>query len=668
MQKVFFTLIVIIQLIRPPVMADNPLDTILVRSERYLRQTTPLEDVGELLKDLHAHEGWSDIDYDDQQPSGWDASAHLQRLRMMALAWTDTRSPYHQSPSLKNAIDATLGHWLQKRFRNPNWWHNEIGVPRLMQDIIVLLRKDLTSDQFKQSMEVLGQHKVRGTGANLVWSADLGLHYGALAGDVAMVKKCSDLISKEINLTKGEGIQPDYSYHQHGARLQTYHYGGAFLRENIKLAWELRDTPWEFSAEKIDILVNFVLSGWQWMARGIYTVPGTIDRSASRPNALRGADLRSMIPYLLDLKKEKTDELRAVALTQEGKGRPLQGFRHFPHSDFTAYHHPDFSFFVKTISVRTRFSESINGENLKGRLLNSGDAYFLRDGQEYYNLMPVWNWEYLPGITSFPRAQTKQQDFTGGVSNGESGLTVMRHKAESGKGNLSVHKFWAAHKNLIVCLMANTGVSTPDSVYTVLDQCRWRGDVAVNEPANLFREGVHTLKSGRWIHHAGFAYIPLSSSDIMLHLKTARGKWSDINKAGSRETVTERIFMPVLRHQELWVSDGYVVASCETPEDAQSLVRRPEWKVLRNDAQCQSVLFRDGTCMTAFASPTSVGTGSKKELSVDKPCLVLLSGKRLWVTDPTHTGGTVSVRLGNDQSQVILPTDGASVEVKFRQP
>ncbi|MEX1239947.1 MAG: polysaccharide lyase family 8 super-sandwich domain-containing protein, partial [Cyclobacteriaceae bacterium] len=247
----------------------------------------------------------------------------------------------------------------------------------------------------------------------------------------------------------------------------------------------------------------------------------------------------------------------------------------------------------------------------------------------------------------------------------ESGLTVMHHNAESEKGNLSVHKFWAAHKTLIVCLMANPEVSILDSVYTVLDQCRWRGDVTVNEPGSIFREGVHELKSVEWIHHAGFAYMPLSTSDLTLRLTTVQGKWSDVNKAGSRETVTEKIFMPVLHQPKASMAAGYVVASCKTPGDTQSLKRRPDWRVLRNDGQCQSVLFRDGTCMTAFASSGAVKPGKRKELSVDKACLVLLSGNRLWVSDPTHAGGTVRVRLGSDQSQVILPTDGASVEVKF---
>jgi len=658
MQK--FSLILILLALMVSQSKGNPVDSILVRSERYLRQTVPVEDVQNWLNTLNENGQWPDIDYSDRQAANWRMSAHLQRLRSMAFEWTDPGSTLYNQPKLKGAIDGALGHWLEKRYQNPNWWHNQIGVPRFMQDIIVLLRRDLTPEQFKGAMEVLGQHKVGGSGANLVWSADLGLHWGALANDVAMIKKCSDLLSNEISVTRGEGIQPDFSYHQHGARLQTYHYGEAFLRENIKLAWELQNTPWEFPGEKIDILVNFVLQGWQWMARGMYTVPGTVDRSVSREGVLKHADLRRMVPYLIQLKEEHAEAFKALALRQEGNGKQLQGFKYYPYSDFSAYHHADFSFFVKTISGRTRFSESINGENLKGRLLNSGDTYFMRDGMEYYNLMPAWNWEFIPGVTTFPHAQTKQQNFTGGVSNGQCGLTVMHHRAEHETKNLSVNKFWAVHRDLVVCLMADMQVQNADSVYTVMDQCRWRSDVTVNKPGMVLGAGVHALKNPTWIHHAGFAYIPLSPSNTELQLKSVTGSWSLINQSGSEQPVTEKIFMPVLLHGRS-TSSGYVVAVCKTAEEARKLIEKPEWAVVRNDGECQAVLFRDGTLMAAFASPAQVRLKNKKQLSADKPCLVIVSGGKMFVSDPTRTGGAVNIRWGNKQFVFILPAAGTGV-------
>src|SRR5690606_5693744 len=129
-----------------------------------------------------------------------------------------------------------------------NWWHNKIGVPRYMRDILALLHDTLQPQQLAGALAVMAQNDApsyrKSTGANLVWCADLDLHYGALTHNEALMRSCATLIWNEVKITTAEGIQPDYSFHQHGPRLQTFQYGGAFLRENIRLAWQLRGTPW----------------------------------------------------------------------------------------------------------------------------------------------------------------------------------------------------------------------------------------------------------------------------------------------------------------------------------------------------------------------------------------------------------------------------------------
>jgi|GEM_PF-5264917 len=42
-----------------------------------------------------------------------------------------------------------------------------------------------------------------------------------------------------------------------------YQYGTSFLLNNIRLAWELRGTEWQYEEAKIDLLVGMLLNGWQ---------------------------------------------------------------------------------------------------------------------------------------------------------------------------------------------------------------------------------------------------------------------------------------------------------------------------------------------------------------------------------------------------------------------
>ena len=644
-------------------------DTIINRYRQYLiRSVEPEGNAQRLATSLNATQQWHDIDYQDTELANWKPLIHLKRVRDMALEWANPKSPLFQDAATWQAINGAINHWLGKRYQNRNWWHNEIGVPQVMRDLIILLREKLSGNQLKEALEVLAQHRVQynGVGANLTWSADLGFHCGALMNDQELMGKCRDLLLKEIRITTEEGIQPDYSFHQHGARLQMFQYGAAFLRENVRLAWECRETFWAFPEDKIKILSDFVLNGWQWMARGIHTVPGTMDRSVSREGELQSPDLRPHIPYLCEIDPENRNEFLAMATRQQGIGAPLKGFRHFPYSDFTAFQNDHFSFFLKTISTRTLATESINRENLKGKLLNSGDAYMVRTGNEYFDLMPVWNWDLLPGITVFDNAdQIVRQNFTGSVSDGKSGLTVMDYQLK-GKGEqlLKAKKFWACHNHTVVCLIS--GLKTNDisgEASTALDQSRWQGDVTVNSNGNVLKEGDHLLSKVRWIHHHGMAYIPLKPSSVALNLHTSTGSWTSINASGPTTPVTEKIFNPVILHRfkRGSLNTGYVVASAETPEQAGALFENKGWEIISNDAVCQAVRFDDGTTMIAFLTHGSVLIG-KEKLTVDKPCLILLTDDRLYASNPMCTQETLQVRFRNSTQEKILPPRGLSAE------
>ena len=645
--------------------AQDYTDTVLNRYERLLLESPPSNQIEAIIGSLNSKNQWPDIDYNDTSRATWQPFIHLDRIRTLALAWANPRDSFYKNQRVWKTMDGALNLWIEKKYQSRNWWHNEIGAPQYFRDILILIRGNLSTEKFNEVLGLLAQLKVQGTGANLIWSADLGLHYAALMHNDEMITKCSRLLSNEIKITTGDGIQPDYSFHQHGARLQMFHYGGAFLNNNVRLASELRGTPWAYPKEKIDILLDFVLKGWQWMARGINTVPGTIDRAASRENALHAADIRNLIAQLAALCPEKTTELKAIYNRQNGNGNQLKGFKYFPYSDFAVYQRNNFSFFLKRISNRTLPSESINHENLKGQLMNSGDAYFISSGNEYFNLMPVWNWDALPGVTSFKGAENiNPQLFTGSVSDGNSGFSVMDYVMEGDQDkNLSAHKLWACHDNKVICLIA--GLQTPNNtgpIFTAMDQCRWQGEVTVNHPRNVQREGEHQLKDVQWIHHAGFAYIPLAPSVINLKLEKVTGSWSSINMSGPDSIITEKIFMPLLMNNassSAATAEGYVIAFCKTARQANKIAKKPNWKILRNDSVCQALQFKDGTLMAAFFSADTLKSDNKI-LTVNKPCLIFISNHIIYASDPSHTGGNITVEYNGKKWEIPLLSDGST--------
>ncbi|MBZ4187589.1 polysaccharide lyase family 8 super-sandwich domain-containing protein [Niabella beijingensis] len=654
------------------VVANAQADTILDRYSRYLFQTSvlPVTHTGSWIRTLQPDGRWPDIDYNDKEPAAWKVPDHLKRIRDMALCWAAPGSPDRNSTRLLIAMEKALDHWLLKRYQSTNWWHNEIGIPRYMRDIIILLRNQLDPQRMKAALEVLNQLRVHEDylAGNLVWCADLGLHYGALTGDEKLVQRCQALIVKEIKTGTGEGIQPDYSFQQHGHRLQMYQYGKAFLLESLRVAWQLKGTALAFPEDKVALLTGMMLNGWQWMARGIYTVPGTMDRSASRKGELESADVRPLIPFMKELQPSRSADWDRLSAVQNGKAG-LQGFRYYPYSDFAAYHRKGFSFFIKTISTRTLATESINHENLKGRLLNSGDAYLVRDGKEYTDLMPVWDWSHLPGVTTFKGAyQANRQAFAGSAGDSLCGVTAMHLiiADTTGKQTLEARKFWACYGDKIICLaggLKTDQVSEP--VYTALDQCRLRGPVTVNSPTQVLRGGTTRLDQVRWIHHAGFAYIPLQPAVMEVHAEQRSGTWYAINNAESRDTVREAVFMPVLLHRAGQPS-GYVLSTAKTAEQAAVLALKPDWKVLRNDKDIQAVRFSDGVVMAAFYTGGKLMLDQRRYLQTDQPCMMVVKKGKLYISDPLHKSVTVTVAINDKTQRLQLPENGTTVAAAYK--
>jgi chondroitin AC lyase len=110
---------------------------------------------------------------------------------------------------------------------------------------------------------------------------------------------------------------------------------------------------------------------------------------------------------------------------------------------------------------------------------------------------------------------------------------------------------------------------------------------------------------------------------------------------------------------------GYVMALCPTPAAAMKLYSKPTWKILRNDEQCQAITFNDGTTMAAFYTPGKLETTKQVILQTDQPCLILLKGKKVFVSNPSHKGMKVKISLAGKTLNVSLPENGLTVSTNF---
>ena len=359
---------------------------------------------------------------------------------------------------------------------NPNWWHNQIGVPRSVGEILLLMEGETAPVQVAKAVEILDRSSLKKaskgtlTGANLVWQANNQILRGLIEGSPEAVSEALQSLFKEIHIAGPgqEGIQADFSFHQHGAVLYSGGYGAAFTGDCCRFIEFTQGTRFAPTAEQLAILERYVLDGQRWMIRGTRVRLRRCRREIVRSGkSARGIETAagSLAQAGSPRRKELADF--AARLRGDSSVAPLAGNRHFWKSDYMAHHRAGYFTSARMVSTRMANTDSFtNGEGRQSHHIADGAALLYRTGDEYRDIFPVWDWRKVPGTTveqapeplepRLVRSMGKSS-FVGGVSDGAYGMAAMG----LARGSLAAKKAWFYFDDEFVCL--GTGISCASS-------------------------------------------------------------------------------------------------------------------------------------------------------------------------------------------------------------
>lgn len=633
------------------------LHTIKQRILEPLLQPVSARSARTLMASLRSDGSWPDVDYEDRSRSGWRTPSHLQRVSLLALAFKSPGSELRGDSSVRKAVHASLDYWLAHDFQNPNWWWNQIGIPRTLHPILLLFEDELSTEQLDKGLKILKRARIGMTGQNLVWVSEIVAVRAIIQDDPTLAAKAYRRIAEEIRITTGEGIQPDFSFHQHGPCLYSHGYGAAFVSDCSRIAAQVSGTRLAFSPEKIALLSSLILDGSQWIARGSATDYGAEGREISRPGqSVRylSTAARNMLAAT-DEREQEFRELAARAADQEAP--PLEGNRHFWHSDMMVHHRGGYYTSARMFSRRiVNTDHPCNNEGLKSHHIADGCNLVMRTGREYHDIFPVWNWRKIPGTTvevrpqldGSPRRQGERR-FVGGVSDGTYGLAAF----DFVRDELSARKSWIFFDDEYVCLGAGITCDTDNTVVTTLDQCHLAGGVDVCN-GNVVRPrnvGSHILAHPRWVRHNEISYWFLQPTQVQLRNTPQRGSWRDITVRYDDAAVSRDVFALWIDHGKRPQNATYaycVVPGTESP--AVSALRQPAVTVLANRPDLQAVSHTKlKIAAAAFYEAGSVEIRPNLTLEVDTPCLVMLREMRdtmaITVSNPKNEPSTVIVKV-----------------------
>ena len=282
-------------------------------------------------------------------------------------------------------------------------------------------------------------------------------------------------------------------------------------------------------------------------------------------------------------------------------------------------------------------------------------------GSEYEDIAASWDWDLIPGITTDYQATpldcgstkfTGKEDFVGGVSDGSSGIAVMRYTNPS-TGKLRWQKTWFFLDSGAIHVMVNVLSSTSGApVYSVLDQKRLSGKTYIN---GAIDSGAGEYNNLQTIWHNEVLWNFPGSTSLFLRKGQRTGAWSDIGTS-TQPPSTVNMWAAWLQHKTLSAPVEYTVFPNVKAEAIQAVRAATPVKTIVNTKDYSAIWDKAGhraflvfwnnnggsivvpTANSGFA-PLTIST------SVATTLIVSFKDGQVVVSDPSQTLQSTSINF-----------------------
>jgi chondroitin AC lyase len=607
------------------------------------------------LASMQEDGSWKEINYADRTRTGFDPSKHMERMNLFAqegarAGWTSARGK-----TMTEALTKGLKYWFTVKPESDNWWHQTIGIPGILGPTLVLCADELPEDLRNTayvSMREAGKTQEQRTGANRTWIANNNLMLGILTGDDALVKLAVNALSEEVCVTTAEGLQPDWSFHQHGPMLQTGNYGNSWLGTQLKQVRGLQGTKWAYPDEKVALLRGYLLEHSQWPLWGQWYDISACGRQMDGPG--RAFDkARGLANHARDFSvvdPAHSNEFAAVyqRFIKKDTAAGPEGARFFWRSEYLIQRTPAWFASLKMSSARIkRVETTVNDENKLGLHLCDGVTWFRVRGDEQENLQVLLDWRRLPGVTGrdipdpvTPKSKENywngSNTFVGGVAKGCTATIAMDFKREP----VTAKKVWFFRPWGMVALGADVRDAEGGPTFTGVNQMFMRGELSVWNPDRM---SVSNAAQGavKAVWHDGIGYLFPSRQDLRLSVEQVSRKWTDLKTTGTKDIGSGTVVRMHLAHQEgMSGTYEYAVFPSPTGDGVASRFQSPGWSTITNEPSLQAIAdLSDGSISAVFWKEGKFKFG-EWEIAVDVPCVLMLDAKgeelTLSVADPAQ--------------------------------
>ncbi len=585
-----------------------------------------------LITNLRQDGTWPGINYKDVSNEGFEHRIHLSNMVDLARAYRTKSSKFYHSKKVKTTIISALDFWLKNDFICENWWHNQIGTPSAMVNLMLLIGNELPKELVDKTELILDRSTIDSPGArpggDRIKIAGIQAKNMLFLGDEKTFDRVIRVIESEIkhvtwigdiygygfrqdvggfqNRTEnGRGIQYDNSFHHRIDGVNnTLSYGMSYAEAFIEWAGYTSGTKYAFSEEKLNDLIDYYLDGiCKTSVYGKFPDIGAKNRSISRQGALHPYSAKNAEKLLLT-SNHRRNELQEIAdIRSKGMKPTLSHATFFWNSEHFSYQRPNWFTSVRMYSTRNyNMEQPYNSEGLTNHHRGDGTNYISVTGDEYDDIAPVCDYQKIPGTTimqkeKMPPSNEIQKlgltDFAGAVTDGMYGAAAFDFR--SPHDPLIARKSWFFFDNEYVCLGTAISCKTDLPVVTTINQCFLRSDVtiSVNGQQSVLPKDEKEYKGLDWIFQDGVGYVFPEATNVWIKNNTASGSWWNINKQSDspKETIQKEVFSIWINHgkRPSDASYAYIVVPATSIEQLTSKKSANDISILSNTPQIQAV-------------------------------------------------------------------------------
>lgn len=610
---------------------------------------------------------WSDVDYQSTALYNWSPKLHIYRLFTLSSAYIDEKSSYYKKPEILSKIIKGLYKWIELKPVSSNWFVKSIQEPLKIGGVLVLLdsaSEDIPSD-LKASMLTLLHDSAETPNDYDDFNRTSVAEYWIYR---ACVEKDSETLSVAVNsifdLQKinsgGDGYQIDGSFFHGGPQFYIGSYCSGAITTVINTAKWVQGTEYELSQEQLAVLRNFMTNTYPSCVRRQIINYDCVGRAVTECGSLNAEAfvlfydrMRSLDSCYADLYEQAEVEIKSNSIKPK--------HNHFWIGDYTTYTCPSFNFSVGLCSTRSMKPEYGLSGNLKGYFLSDGNTCLTVSGQEYYDIAPVWNWNFIPGVTApildeIPLQKTAfgsygTSVFAGGVTDSLYGATAYMYYDDYIGINTGANKGYFFFDNEIVCLGAN--IRSDHQAITTVEQCWGSNDIDVlyedqdnNGFHHIFGDVKFESHVSCVIHNGVAYYFPNKRTNVNCQNLVSVGNWNVIDTSQKDTTIAGRVFLMAIKHEMInnrANNYAYIIVPGMNSEKMINYIDKADVEILVNTDSIQSVRHKSLGITELIFYKSCTYRQSELEITASSPCLLIYKYNEkgdpiVYVADPSQKG------------------------------